>query len=49
MTNYLYNKPGRASLKRASKEGAGVKWISPATVLDMVLPMLNELPGALIR
>jgi ADP-heptose:LPS heptosyltransferase len=36
-------------LKRASKEGAGVQWIRPAAVLEMVLPMLNELPGALIR
>jgi len=36
------------NLKRASKEGAGVQWIRPATVLDRVLPMLNELPGALI-
>jgi ADP-heptose:LPS heptosyltransferase len=35
-------------LKRASKEGTGVQWIRPATVLDRVLPMLNELPGALI-
>jgi ADP-heptose:LPS heptosyltransferase len=37
------------TLKRASKEGAGVQWIRPAAVLDRVLPMLNELFGALIR